>query len=82
MSNLIVITVPADGLAPNGARASTGTVMIKFKFHLYMRLALEGLVKRLRQNGWHFVDDIFIFILLYEQFCILIQPEICPLGIN
>ena len=82
MSNLIVITVPADGLAPNGARPAAGAVMIKFKFHIYMRLALEGLVKRLRQNGWQFVEDIFIFIFLYEQFCILIHVDIGFLWLN
>ena len=31
MSNFVVIIVPADGLAPLGARASVGTVMPKFE---------------------------------------------------
>ena len=33
---LVVSTVPADGLAPLGARASAGTVMTKFGTHMYM----------------------------------------------
>ena len=41
--NFAVSTVPADGLAPPGARASAGTVMTKFVPHIYSRLALEGL---------------------------------------
>ena len=36
MSNLIVITVPADGLAPLGGRASVSPVMAKVMFHMYM----------------------------------------------
>ena len=42
-SNFIVITVPADGLAPNGARPSAVTVMTRFGSRIYMGLALEGL---------------------------------------
>ena len=34
MYNLSVITVPADNLAPFGARPSAGTVMTKFKSYL------------------------------------------------
>ena len=35
-SNFAVMTVPADGLAPLGARPSAGTVMTKFKLvHVY-----------------------------------------------
>ena len=34
---LVVSTVPADGLAPLGARASAGTVMTKFGTHMYMQ---------------------------------------------
>ena len=30
MSNLVISTVPADGLAPFGARASAGIMMTKF----------------------------------------------------
>ena len=33
--NFVVTTVPADGLAPLGARASAGTVMINFRSRLY-----------------------------------------------
>ena len=36
MSNFVVNTVPADGLAPLGARPSAGTVMIKI-IHLYIQ---------------------------------------------
>ena len=35
MSNIIIITVPADGLAPNGARPSAGTVMAKGPICMY-----------------------------------------------
>ena len=44
---LVVITMPADGLAPNGARASAAMVMIRFKLCIYMGLALPRLVQ------WH-----------------------------
>ena len=37
MSNFVVSTVPADDLAPTGARASAGTVMTKFR-SLYVLL--------------------------------------------
>ena len=30
MSNIVINTMPADGLAPNGARPSAVTVLIKF----------------------------------------------------
>ena len=36
-------TVPADGLAPNGARPSAGEGMTKFESCLYTRLALKAL---------------------------------------
>ena len=35
MFDFVVITVPADGLAPSGARPSAVTVMTKIKSHLY-----------------------------------------------
>ena len=38
-------TVPVDGLAPVGARPSAGTVMIKFRSHIYTGSALEMLKK-------------------------------------
>ena len=37
----VVSTVPADGLAPNGARPSAGAVMTKFRSHMYK--GLKGL---------------------------------------
>ena len=43
VSNFIAITVRADGLAPNGARPSAGTVMTKFVTHMNMGPALVGL---------------------------------------
>ena len=42
MSNYVAITVPADGLAPLGARPSAGTVIINFDSHIYTGVALEG----------------------------------------
>ena len=42
--DLVVITVPADGLAPSGARPSADAVMTKFRFLIYTGLALEMLV--------------------------------------
>ena len=39
ISNLIVITAPADDLAPVDARTSAGTVMNKLQFCMYRRLA-------------------------------------------
>ena len=35
--------VPADGLAPLGARPSAGTAMTKFGLYVYTRPILEGL---------------------------------------
>ena len=40
--NFIVIIVPADALAPSGARASADTVMTMFVSHVYTGPALEG----------------------------------------
>ena len=37
-----VITVPADDLAPSGARTSAGAVMTKFPSHIYVRPVLQG----------------------------------------
>ena len=34
MSNFSVSTVPADGIAPLGAKPSAGTVMTKFEFSI------------------------------------------------
>ena len=41
---LVVSTVPADGLAPLGARTSAATVMTKFVSHVYVGLSLEVLI--------------------------------------
>ena len=38
----MICTVPADGLAPLGARPSAGMVMIKYDYHKHMQLGLEG----------------------------------------
>ena len=37
--DLIVNTVPADDLAPTGARACAGTVLTKVRTHMYARRA-------------------------------------------
>ena len=42
MSKSVVITVPADALAPNGARTSAATVMTMFRSCIYMGPALVG----------------------------------------
>ena len=42
MSNFVIRAVPADGLAPPGARASAGTVLTLFKYSIYTRLDLES----------------------------------------
>ena len=41
----ISITVPADDLAPLGAGSSAGTVLTKFRSHLYMTLTLQWLMQ-------------------------------------
>ena len=53
MSNLIVITVSADDLAPDGARSSAGTVLtwpasiyICIYIYIYMGLALVRITKK------------------------------------
>ena len=43
MTDLVVRTVPADGLALLGATLSAGTVMIRFWFPIYTRPVLEAL---------------------------------------
>ena len=43
MSNFVVSTAPADGLAPIGAKPSAGTTMTKFGPCKSMGPALEGL---------------------------------------
>ena len=45
----------------------------------------ESLPDRPRQIVWHFADEIFKFIFLYEKLCILIQNSLkfvpnCPLN--
>ena len=42
MPNFVVITVPANGLAPSGARPDVGTEMTKFGAHIHMRPTFEG----------------------------------------
>ena len=44
MSNIVAIIMSADGLVPLGARTSTGTVITKVGFCMYMRQGLQGLV--------------------------------------
>ena len=39
----MVSIVPADGLAPLGARSSAGAVMTNFRYNIGMGPALEGL---------------------------------------
>ena len=44
--HFIVSTVPVDGLAPLGAKASVGAMMIKLMSHLYMQdQHFDGLVQ-------------------------------------
>ena len=64
MANLVVMTVPVDGLVPSGARAPAGTVMAKSGL-AYARPALNTL--RLRQNGHCFADHTFKHIFLNEN---------------
>ena len=42
MCSFVVCTVPADGLAPSGARPSAGIVTTMYGSLIYMGLALEG----------------------------------------
>ena len=49
-SNFVVITVPIDGLAPNGARPSAGTVKTKYGSWVYMGTALIGSITTRRNN--------------------------------
>ena len=56
VSNYTVSSVPADELAPLGAKASAGTMMTKFGFHIFMGPAMESwcVVKPLSpQDLWH-----------------------------
>ena len=40
MKSNFVITVPAEGLAPNGARPSAGTVLIKMLYMTFCQFSL------------------------------------------
>ena len=51
MSTFVVSTVPADGLAPSGARLSAGTVMSKPGSQIYMELALKELTDYRLNSG-------------------------------
>ena len=44
LSNYVIMTVPADGLAPLGARPSADTVMTKFSSCIYTGPALQEFV--------------------------------------
>ena len=50
VSDFVVSRVPADGLAPLGARASAGTIIIKFGSRIYMQ---DRHLKAQNENGWH-----------------------------
>ena len=68
---ITIFSVPADGLAANGAKPSAGTVMTKFRLLLYMGPALNTLGQR--QNGRYFPDNIFKWIFLNENVWISIK---------
>ena len=44
----VVTIVPADGLAPLGARPSDSTMLTKFKSHVHPELALVGIIVALK----------------------------------
>ena len=48
MSNFVITTVPADGLAPLDARSYAGTVMTKFWSRIYTEPVFE--TSRLRKR--------------------------------
>ena len=64
MPNFVVITVPADALAPAGARASAGIVMTKLGSHMYTVLAHKELTHWAEQKYEQFADNIFNSFLI------------------
>ena len=70
ISNSVSSTVPADGLAPLGARTSAGTVMTKLRSHICSGLALEWLNSRALNPSVPFVthDQISKYPLTHETF--------------
>ena len=80
MTKFSVSTVPADGLVLSDAMSSASTVITKFGFsvfiyiiYLYMGLTFKVLtIEDLKQNGHHFADGIFKYILFLENNCTLI----------
>ena len=52
MSSCSVITVPADGRAPFGARTSPNKPMTKFRSRIYTKSALKGLNFTIRLKSW------------------------------
>ena len=42
VDNVVVSTVPADGLAPRGVKPSAATVMTKFGFCIYKSCSIAG----------------------------------------
>ena len=66
MPNFVVITVPADALAPVGARASAGIVMTKLGSLMYKVLALKELTHWAEQKcNWQFADIFNSFLIEY-----------------
>ena len=56
----VVSTVPADGLAPDGARSSAGTVMKQFESYTSMQLAYEMLEWALNRSSDYVIFQLFI----------------------
>ena len=67
VSKFTVIIVPADVLAPLGARTSADTVMIEFRSHILKTL------NSFPQNGRHCTDYILKCIFLNENVWILLK---------
>ena len=66
MCNFIVNTVPADGLAPLGARPSAGTVMTKSRSHTYTGPALTDPTPQLL--ACHVADGIVCHFKVWSMY--------------
>ena len=74
MRSYVVVSVPADGLAPVGARTSAGTIMTTYIISgAELRKLLHDVIE---QNDWHFADNIFKCNLLKENFVFLFKSTV------
>ena len=75
---VMVITVPVDGLAPLGARPSAGIVMTKSTFCICTETTIKGLINK---PGLHNDDYSPLSILIYTV-VLTIHSSIVAIWLN